>query len=265
MFVSIRSCVLAACLLPGLAAAQADDPAIDPEAVRIVREAAEFLSTQDRLAADWYVSWDYVIDGREKITYTRSGYNLLARGEGFYSYTDDGVKRRELFFDGGHFEIYSLDDDAYVSTPLIGTFEDLVDRAQAEYGLALPLWEVFTKYAPGEFLEGIEAAAYLGETRIAGIPAYHLAFAQADYDWQLWIAADPDEPLLLSMVGTDPYTQGWPQYRAYFHNWDFAPVVTEGMFRFVPGEETARMTWPKVEVEPGLLSQIPPGAGGGDE
>ena len=222
-------------------------PAIDPKAIEIAEAAIEHLSRQPRIALEWFVSYDVIVDGREKITYTRSGENLLSRGEGFYSYAESRERIREYFFDGGTFWIHNVEDNAYVALPFAGRFDELVQRIRVEYDIPLPIWELLSREGTDELLSDLEAAAYLGEIRFAGRAAHHLAFAKYDQDWQIWVSTDPANPVILSLVGTNPYEQGWPQYRAYFHDWDFAPDIEEGAFAFSPPEDAIRMTMPKVE------------------
>lgn len=222
-------------------------PAIDPEAVEIAERAVEHLTLQPDVSVGWFVSYDVVIDGREKVTYTRSGENRLARGTGFYSYAESRDRLREYFFDGGTFWIHNIEDNAYAELPFAGQFDELVERIRIEYDIALPIWELMSRDGTGRILEGLEAAAYLGETRLAGRPAHHLAFATYDQDWQVWISTDEANPVIFSLVGTNPYEQGWPQYRAYFHDWDFSPSFEEGSFSFTPPDDAIRMALPKVQ------------------
>ena len=232
------------------AVAQSSDdppPAIDPMAVEIAERAVEHLSLQPDMVVGWFVSYDVVIDGREKVTHTRSGENRLARGTGFSSYAENGDRLREYFFDGGTFWIHNIEDNAYAELPFAGGFDELVERIRVEYDIALPIWELMSRDGAGRILEGLEAAAYLGETRLAGRPAHHLAFATYDQDWQVWISTDETNPVIYSLVGTNPYAQGWPQYRAYFHDWNFAPDFEDGAFSFSPPDDAIRMALPKVQ------------------
>jgi hypothetical protein len=220
-------------------------PPLDPVAVQLVHDASAFLAGQDRIAVDWFVSYDEIVDGREKITHLRSGRNLLDRTRGFHAYAEDGNDTREYFFDGETVTVLHVEDNAYTSAPAPGSFGDLVTRLQAEYDLALPIAQILARDSDEGLLDGAESGAYLGLTRIAGTSAHHLVFSNYDHDWQLWIADDPDRPVLLLLVGTDPYTQGWPQYRAYFNGWDFEPEIPADAFTFTPGEGMDRMVWPR--------------------
>ena len=141
-----------------------------------------------------------------------------------------------------------------------------MDRIRVEYGIALPIWELLSRAGTGDLLSTVEAAAYLGEVRVAGRPAHHLAFAQYDHDWQVWVSTDPDRPEILSIVGTNPYEQGWPQYRVYFTEWDFAADFSDDVFVFEPAEDAIQMTLPKVESAAAAeLDALLQGARSGDE
>ena len=220
---------------------------LDQQAIEILTSASEYLSGKAILSMDWFVSFDVVVDGREKITYMRSGANLLQRGVGFYGYSEFGDETREYFFDGAKFQIYDVEENAYVSTEFTGDFDDLADRVNKAYDVRLPIWQVMSVTPRGELLDGATAAAYVGTTKIAGREAHHLALSNYGSDWQIWISTDADRPELMMIVGTDPYTQGWPQYRAYFTNWDFNPEIPDGVFTYVPDEHADLMAWPKPE------------------
>lgn len=236
--------------LAGMTLAQSEEPpAIDPQVAEILSEASTFLADQSKLSVNWFVSYDTILEGREKVTQTRSGFNLMSRDGGLYSYTERGLATRMFYFDGSRFTAYDVEKDAYAAADFGGDFEQLVEKIRTEYSLELPLWSILSTQFRGKFVETAEKSAYLGLTRVGGELAHHIAMSNYDEDWQIWIAADPDSPRILMLVGTDPYTQGWPQYRVYFSEWDFAPVIGEDAFVFEPGEDTEHMIWPKNPVE----------------
>ena len=236
----------------GMVVAESETPPpIDPMAAEVIESAAKFLSSQDQMSVRWFVSYDTVLEGREKITQVRSGYSLLDRDDGFYGYLERDLTTREYFFDGVTFTVNDVDKDAYAQIALNGEFENLVQRAKDEYNLDLPIWSVLSMRYRDDYLSNAEQAAYVGLTRVGGEVAHHIALSNYDEDWQVWIADDAESPRLLMLVGTDPYTQGWPQYRAYFTDWNFAPEIVEGAFTHVPGENSERMSWPKVPAQRG--------------
>ncbi|SFL49467.1 DUF2092 domain-containing protein [Shimia aestuarii] len=221
-----------------------ETPAIDTEAVRWVRAAAQTVAEQPNLAVNWFVSFDEVADGREIVTHVRSGTVLLARGQGYYAYAEQEQGTREFFFDQSVLTVYLAEQNAYVDVPFLGSFDDLADRIAAEYDSALPIWQMLVTDNGDRLLEGVTAAAYLGVKRFAGQTSHHIALSTYDFDLQLWVS-DAEQPVPLMMVGTEPYKQGWPQFRAYFSDWDFDPELSEDAFSFVADDDATRLVWPK--------------------
>lgn len=227
------------------ASAQESAPDADPAAVAILHSAASHIAAQDRIAVSWFTSFDEVIDGREKLTRTRSGNALLSRGEGFFAHTEDGPVTRQHYYDGGSYYMHDVTANAFAFALHNGSFETLTGRLRAEYGVVLPVWSVLSSRAKSELIDTATSAAYVGQTRIAGRDVHHIALSDYDSDWQIWVAADPDAPELVMLAGTNPYAQGWPQYRVYFTSWDFSPEIAPGSFAFTPDAEAERMSWPK--------------------
>lgn len=237
----------AAILLFSHGIAAAEGPVIDQKALDIARRSTEFLASRPAMSFNWFVSYDEVRDGREKLTYMRSGTNLLVRDKGFYSYVEDDDGVREYFFDGAAVTVAAPDEGFYATGPFDGSFEALVEAMRAEAASELPLYGLMTRDLAQSQTEGLDGAAYLGITRIAGREVHHLAFSDYDEDWQIWISTDPAQPVPVAIVGTDPYEQGWPQYRAYLTNWEFEPEPAEGAFTFTPAPDDERITFPDLK------------------
>lgn len=226
--------------------AQGDDgKTIDPEAIAIVQAAIDFIAEQPAVAVDWFVSYDVVVDGREKLTNARSGRNELIRGVGFFGYAEHGLETREYYYDFNRFTVFDVEANAYATTPYRGVFRSLTERLAEEYDLRLPIWTLMSADPGRELLESVDAAAYLGVTRVAGQWVHHLALSDYEQDWQMWISDNPDAPEIVMLVGTNPYEQGWPQYRAYFSNWEFDLKADAGRFVFEPTDDAVPMVWPK--------------------
>jgi hypothetical protein len=218
------------------------------------------------MSFDWFVSYDEVEGGREKLTFMRSGSNLLVRDKGFYSYVEDDDGVREYFFDGATVTVAASDDGYYATGPFKGSFEELIDAMIKKTGSELPLYGLMRRDLPQGETEGLDGAAYLGITRVAGREVYHLAFSDYDEDWQMWISTDEAEPVPVVIIGTNPYEQGWPQYRAYLTKWDFEPKPAEGAFTYTPAPDAERISFPELkERQAGDAASDATGAAAGTE
>ncbi|KPA21006.1 hypothetical protein shim_29220 [Shimia sp. SK013] len=218
---------------------------LDPRAIDIVESVATVLTAHETLAVNWLVSYDQVIDGREKMTLFRSGRTMMVRPDKYYAYVEQEEGLREFFFDGYGLTVHLPELNAYTHMPYFGTFDELTKAVRDEHSESLPVWKVFVPDFADQFLGDITAAAYLGIKRVAGIEVHHVAMSSYQEDLQMWITTDPVNPVLKMIVGTNPYEQGWPQYRAYFSDWDFAPEIAEDSFTFYPDDEDDRLVWPK--------------------
>lgn len=247
-----RSWIAGLCglMMTGAVMAQEDqkDPAmmrLDPRAIEIVEAAASTLASQEALAVNWFVSFDQVVDGREKLTRLRSGRSVVVRPDKYYAYAEQEEGLREFFYDGLGLTVYLPDDNAYAHKPYLGSFEDLASVIRQEHGESLPIWQVLVSDFADEFLGDVTDAAYLGVKRITGIEVHHVALSSYEGDLQMWISTDPVQPVPLLLVGTNPYQQGWPQFRAYFNDWDFSPEIEDDTFTFFVDDEVNRLVWPK--------------------
>jgi hypothetical protein len=61
----------------------------------------------------------------------------------------------------------------------------------------------------------------------------HLAFRNAEVDWQIWIQQG-DRPVPRKLVVTSKRMPGSPQFVTVLSDWQTAPAITDTTFSFVP-------------------------------
>lgn len=224
--------------------AAAETNPIDPQAAEIVLRSAYFLADLPVFSFSWFLSSDEVVDDREKITFVESGSTTVKRGTGFYSSRERGNTYRDYYFNGKEFSVVSPNENFYASAPFTGTYDDLMQRVQAGTGTTLPIWTILSTDLPAKLVAGVEAAAYLGTTHIAGQEVHHVAFTSPDEDWQIWISTDDDAPFPLMLIGTRTDLKGWPQQRVTLMDWNLAPNADAERFKFTPDKGSIRVTFP---------------------
>jgi hypothetical protein len=253
MRLSLFPVLLPAFLLAALAAPaeetgrwEAEEP--DPEA--LLEASARFLAERPAFAFEWFASHDEVVDGREKLTHLSSGRNLVDRAHGFVSSSEQGMARREYYYDGAVFTYAAPEEGFHASAAFEGGFDALLEAVRERTGRHLPLWTLMSPTLPRRFAEEKREGAWLGLVRVAGEPAHHLAFAGWEQDWQIWIAADPERPLPLKIVGTERTIEGWPQYRARLIAWDLDPETAPQDFLHVPEPGATAVSFPPLGLPP---------------
>jgi hypothetical protein len=222
-------------------------PLIDPQAMDLILRSARFLANQNAMSFNWFVSYDEVIDEREKITLMRSGSNLLVRDKGFVSSAEGENGLREWYYDGTQVTYAAPLEKYYASSEFKNGFDALVDAAREDVGSEVPLYSIMQRGLPERLEKGLKAAAYLGTTKVADQEVYHLAFSDDEEDWQVWISTDEEMPVPVVIIGTEPKKTGWPQYRAYLTDWSFDPEYDEAQFKYVPAEDDVKISFPELK------------------
>jgi hypothetical protein len=220
---------------------------IDPQAMDLILRSARFLAEQKAMSFNWFVSYDQVIEEREKITLMRSGSNLLVRDKGFFSSAEGENGLREWHYDGSQVTYAAPLEKYYASSEFKNGFDALVDAAREDVGSEIPLYSIMQRQMPERLEKGLKAAAYLGITKVADQEVYHLAFSDDEEDWQVWISTNEEMPVPVVIIGTEPKKTGWPQYRAYLTDWTLEPEYDETQFRYVPAEDDVKITFPELK------------------
>lgn len=218
---------------------------IDPTAIDLMRKSARFLAERPTLSFNWFVSYDEVFDETQKLTFMRSGTNILARDKGFFSRVEGESGVREYFYDGAKFTVSAPDENFYADESFDKGFEALVDAVRDATDTDIPLHAIMGRDLPDRVEGDLKSAVYLGITFISGSEVHHLAFSDEEEDWQVWISTDEEAPLPLVIVGTETKKTGWPQYRAYLTDWDVSSEVAQERFAFKPDDDDLKITLPE--------------------
>jgi len=219
---------------------------IDPKALDLMRKSAEFLASRRSIAFNWFVSYDEVVDEREKLTLLRSGSNLLVRDKGLYSHAEGENGVRDYYFNGHKFVVAAPGQNFFAVKDFDGSFEALVEAAREATDTEIPLYAIMSRDLPKNLESGLKRAVDLGITYVAGSEVRHLAFSDEEEDWQVWISTNDEAPLPLLIVGTESKKVGWPQYRAYLTDWDLNPQFEASQFNFSPAAGDVQITFPEL-------------------
>lgn len=170
-------------------------------------------------------------------------YYKVQRPTGFYVELKSDRTVREYFYDGKNFTVNVPRQTFYSTVPAPATMRDMVDKAYRDYGIDLPLADLFY-WAEQPTTEGITTAIRIGYAKIGGQEADQFAFQGPNLDWQLWIARGK-APLPLKIVITDRVDSMHPSYSAEL-TWNTAPALKPGDFTFTPGAKATAIQMSKI-------------------
>ena len=143
---------------------------------------------------------------------------------------DDGSERR-VFYDGRNLTIYDVGDKTFGTISAPPTLKEMLDFIVEQYEINVPFADFVHEDSFETLVTEIQEGIYVGTHLIDGKPTDHLAFRQAEVDWQIWVSRDAP-PVPLKFLVTYKHEIGAPQFIVLFERWNFAPELPEEEFAF---------------------------------
>jgi hypothetical protein len=120
----------------------------------------------------------------------------------------------------------------YATVPAPATTGQLVDKVYNEYGIEIPLVDLFKWGTDESAISKITSALDVGPSTVQGITCEHYAFRQEGLDWQIWMQLG-DYPLPRRFVIRTFTDDARPVHSSNLV-WNLAPSYNESTFAFDP-------------------------------
>jgi hypothetical protein len=215
----------------------------EAQAMAVLNRMTEFLSTANRFSVTVDSGFDAMQESGKKIEFGETREIVLRRPDRFRV---DEVKRngstRQLFFDGENISVFHAKGKVYASVVNPGSIDDALDYFVHDLGMRLPLSELLSSQVATHLRAKIRSAVYVESSSIAGIPCDHVVFSGDEVDMQLWVARG-EKPLPQRVVITYRHSDGQPQFRAQFRDWDLAPKTPDALFLFTPPRDAKKIAF----------------------
>jgi len=226
-------------LSTGFVAAQ-DAPQIEPRAAKILKVMSGVLTDAEQFSVHNEQTSDERTD-RGDLVELASTVDLSVRRPGqAHAVLHGDLQPIRYWIGGGEAVMLDVTRWTYAIASVPEDLGDAVDRLWDAYGVNFPLADFVTNHMYDDLIRDVETGAYVGLHEVDGVPCHHLAFKQADIDWQIWVE-DGIRPLprkLTIVYKTEP---GAPRYTARFSNWDLSPGLGNTVFDFEPPEGAERI------------------------
>lgn len=215
------------------AASAAPDVAVEPAAIATLARMSDYLKTLTTFEIVARTSQDLVTADDQKIQIDGINRYLVRRPDGFRVEVATDHRVRQLIYDGKHLTLYAPERGVYATVDAPPTAREALDIAEARYGLAVPLQDLFSWTDLSQHTRPEpETASVIGVTRIDGVDCDQLAFREGSVDWQIWIQRG-DKPLPRRIVIIDRAQTSLPRYEGRL-TWNEPPQITADTFTFTP-------------------------------
>jgi hypothetical protein len=210
--------LLAAVSMLALAgSARADD------AVAILKAMSDYIGAQKNVSASFDSDIEVMTTDLEKIQFTSSGRFELTRPDKLHVIRTGGYADIELFYDGKTVALRDRAHEVAAKVPAPATIDALVDDMRDKLGVEAPGADLLFSKVGDELMQDVIEAKHIGRGVVDGVECEHLAFRNADVDWQLWVEVG-SKPVPHKYIITSKTVTGAPQYTLRIGKWSDAPV-----------------------------------------
>jgi hypothetical protein len=150
-------------------------PNIDPDAMEALNKMGTYLRSLKAFQVDSETTHDDVLDDGEIITDSRSNTLLAVRPNLLRAELKSDDKDVLLFYDGKNFTVYGKLVNYYATVPAPPTIIELVDKVGSEYGIEIPLVDLFKWGTDQSTIKKITSATDVGPSSVQGITCEHYA------------------------------------------------------------------------------------------
>jgi hypothetical protein len=205
---------------------------IDPDAMEALNRMGAYLRSLKAFQVDSEVTNDDVLDDGEIITDNRTNTLLAVSPNLLRAELKSDEKDVFLFYDGKNFTVYGKLVNYYATVPAPATTAQLIDKIYNDYGIEIPLVDLFKWGTDNSTISKITSAFDAGPSTVQGITCEHYAFRQEGLDWQIWIQLG-EYPLPRKFVIRTLTDDARPQHTSNLV-WNLAPSYNEAAFTFDP-------------------------------
>jgi hypothetical protein len=204
---------------------------IVPDADRILQSMSSYLGAIKAFSVNADIDLEIVTKKGQKLQFSSMGTAAMERPAKFHITRKGLIADAEFIYDGKTLTLHGKNLNVYAQIQMSGTIDDAILLFEWETGLTAPGADLFFADPYAILSHGVESGVYIGTAYVNGVECHHLAFREANVDWQLWVQVG-DQPLPMKYVITSKWITGAPQYEIRLRDWNTSPKIKDGQFKF---------------------------------
>jgi hypothetical protein len=216
-------------VVPAWGQGAAPPAGVEPRADEIFRRMSAYLGASRQIQFEAQDMNDEILDTGQKIQFSSVRRIAVRRPDKLYARILGDTMDERVLYDGKMMTILDQRAKVYGTLAVPDNVEEMLDYVAGYFGVAMPLADLVFTDVYGAVIDQVRQGRYVGLHTVQGVKCHHLAFRQADLDWQIWIA-DGDKPVPRKLVITYKSAPGQPQYIALLGKWDLSTPLADSVF-----------------------------------
>ena len=155
------------------------------DAVAILKTMSDYIDAQQSIALLFDSDVEVITPELQKLQFASSGQALLDRPNKLHVTRHGGYADVDVYFDGKRATIYGNNINAFASLDVQGTIDQLIDKLRGELGIDAPGADLLFNHSFAGMTADVVDARHIGRGVVDGVECEHLAFRNADTDWQM--------------------------------------------------------------------------------
>jgi hypothetical protein len=188
------------------------------DADKILKAMSDYVASQKTLSITYDSDIEVITSNLQKIQFTSSGQVQLSRPDKLRATRTGGYRDVEVVFDGKLVTVSDKDTKNYAQIEAAGTADQLIDVLREQHGVVAPGADLLLPNAFDVMMADVVEGAVIGKGVIDGVECDHLAFRNAESDWQIWIESGAKPIPRKYVITTKGVAQG-PQYTLRIKEW----------------------------------------------
>ena len=230
-----KAAMIAGFALSAGATARAEDPA------RILKAMSDYVGSQQSIAATFDSDIEVITSDLQKIQFTSSGQLQLSRPDKLRVKRTGGYTDVEMVYDGKTLTLSGNHTKAYVQQEMSGPSDKIFDEIQGKLSTAMPGTDLLLTNSYDALTADVVESKHIGQGVVDGVECDHLAFRNADSDWQIWIETGA-KPIPHKYVITSKTVALAPQYTLRIRDWKTDAAIAADAFAFKPDADAKKIT-----------------------
>ena len=232
-YLSIFSLVILAVLLlvMPMGTAGANPYGVGAKADKLLREMSDYLAVIPHFTVHVEASQEVLSDQGQKLMFDRQANIAVQRPDRFVAQRKGEFRDQVMYYDGAQLTLHDRTVNFFATVTALPTIDETLNFATETLGLSAPGGDLIYSDVYGGLMQGVTSGQVVGQTVVAGVPCYHLAFRGAEVDWQIWIEVG-EKPFPRKYVITSKWLAAAPQYAVRLTQWDTETALSDDQFRF---------------------------------
>jgi hypothetical protein len=221
-------------------------PKIDPHADQLLNRTCEDLASSKTFAFHAEITFDKVLPSGVKLQFAAAADYAVHRPDQLAVDFHSDLGAKQIWYDGTKVVILDPPHMVYASVEVPGSIDDMMERLEEIHNLSIPLADLAYSHPCQMFRNRIVYAVYVGINDVSGEDCDHLAFAEKNVDWQIWLQRT-GRHLPRKIVISYRNAPGSPEYVAVLSDWKFPASIPASVFQPVLPKDAKRIDIMKVQ------------------